>query len=108
MEYRMRYRDIPWGVAVCVLPGKIIGRCIIHPIQYVKRYPMRILKKIGKFLMVCLITVVICAVATVLVDRLTDGDFGNWIRVEILHTEPVHQPEPEKVEAKPVNHVGPH
>lgn len=108
MEYRMRYRDIPWGVAVCVLPGKIIGRCIIHPFRYVSKYPMRILSKIGKFLLVVAITMIIFGIVVVLADRLTDGDFGNWIRVEIMHTEPVLKPEPEKAKVEHVEHVGPH
>lgn len=29
MEYRLRYRDIPWFVAFTVLPGKILGTVFI-------------------------------------------------------------------------------
>jgi len=32
MEYRMKYRDIPWSIAFAVLPGKIIGIFFARPL----------------------------------------------------------------------------
>ncbi len=29
MEYRLKYRDIPWHVAIFVLPGKVCGTVFI-------------------------------------------------------------------------------
>ena len=34
-EHRVPYRDIPWGVAFAVLPGKIIGTFILKPASFI-------------------------------------------------------------------------
>ncbi len=35
MEYRLKYRDIPWFVAFIVLPGKILGTVLIKwPLRF--------------------------------------------------------------------------
>jgi len=39
MEHRVRFRDIPWPMAIAVLPGKIIGTFIIKPILWFKDDP---------------------------------------------------------------------
>lgn len=75
MEYRVRYRDIPWSVAIGVLPGKIIGTFCIKPFHKVKR---NVMKYVFRFLYM-LATVIVLICAAVLADKLTDGQFFAWI-----------------------------
>jgi hypothetical protein len=89
MDYRVRYREIPWGVAICVLPGKVIGRCVLDPVLHVKKYPVRILKKIARFIVVVFVLVALCTCGVLLADKLTEGQFGEWIRVELLDKAPI-------------------
>ena len=80
MEYRMRYRDIPWGVALAVLPGKIIGCWIFRPMEWFERKWKRILLKIGKFLLISLMVCIVIGCLFVLIDKTTNGDFFNWLQ----------------------------
>ncbi len=39
MEYRLKYRDIPWVVAFIVLPGKVLGTVFIAwPARYIANW----------------------------------------------------------------------
>ena len=51
MEYRLRYRDLPWSVALAALPGKIIGGYLIRPTEAIADDPMHYVAKFAKFLL---------------------------------------------------------
>lgn len=73
MEYRVRYRNIPWPVAICVLPGKIIGTFFIKPWLRFKRDWNRILMRRLHNLVVLMIVLLVFTLACVLADKLTEG-----------------------------------
>jgi len=59
MEYRLRYRDIPWTVAIMTLPCKIVGTLIGKPIDYINEDPFRFfMKALKKLFWAIVITVV--------------------------------------------------
>lgn len=71
MEYRLRYRDIPWGVALTVLPGKIIGRLIIAPVFHIAENWKRILIKISKTIGTISLILLVLGVVITLIDLAT-------------------------------------
>lgn len=73
MEYRAKYRDIPWPVAVGVLPGKIVGTLFIKPWIKLKRSNTHTARVWLRGLCVLLLTLVILAVMFALIDQLTHG-----------------------------------
>jgi len=75
MEYRLKYRDIPWGVALTVLPGKIIGKFIIVPVEYVILKRRRLLR----ILLITMITSVVIFMALTFVDMMTDRKLFAFI-----------------------------
>ena len=79
MEYRVQYRDVPWGVAICVLPGKIIGGCILDPIHNFVRDWKRILAKWAKGFIIVMIVSIVLVLLTMLADTLTNGAFLKWV-----------------------------
>jgi len=39
MEYRLKYRDVPWHIAIFVLPGKVCGTIFIKwPLRFAKHW----------------------------------------------------------------------
>jgi len=75
MEYRLKYRDIPWGVALTVLTGKIIGKFIIVPVEYVILKRRRLLR----ILLITMITSVVIFMALTFVDMMTDRKLFAFI-----------------------------
>lgn len=74
----MKYRDIPWGVALGVLPGKVIGSVFIKP--YLKRRPWkRTIMKWAKRTLITLVVVILILILCVAVDQLSGGVFIAWI-----------------------------
>lgn len=73
MEYRVKYRDIPWPVAIGVLPGKIIGALFIKPWKRFTRnngyYAKVWVSRIGAMLLVVLLATILF----IAVDQLTNG-----------------------------------
>ena len=75
MEYRLKYRDVPWSVAFGVLPGKIIGTFLIKPVEKFKRNWEVILHKwLTRLLIIVLLAMMVVAVWA-LFDHLTAGKF---------------------------------
>ena len=85
MEYRIKYRDIPWPVAIGVLPGKIIGTFLIKPWFRLKRNWKSIaIRWLNRLLFLAVMTVVLFFIVMV-VESTTEGglsktylDFWNW------------------------------
>ena len=75
MEYRMRYRDIPWGVALAVLPGKMIGSLIINPVIRFGNNWSEILLRWLKRLVLLLLIIVFFGMLIMVADIITDGRF---------------------------------
>ena len=77
MEYRLKYRDIPWHVAIFVLPGKIGGTVFIKwPSQFAKNWQ----RNIGGLGVCLLMLIVIMA----LLYFITSGDvnpFTSLLRI---------------------------
>ena len=95
MDYRVRYRDIPWGVAICVLPGKIIGRCIIEPVSHFIKNWKRVLLRLGRKLLIISMVIGCIVGLSILIDQLTDGSFFGWL----LHIKAqLMTPAPDAVE----------
>ena len=92
MEYRLRYREIPWGVAICVLPGKVLGRFVVDPIEYCAKYWRRLLRKTGKILLFLVIATAIVVLAFMLFEAITDGNLSKgllnlWVRIQALFAD---------------------
>ena len=84
MEYRMRYRDVPWPVALAVLPGKVIGTFILRPVFYIKRRWKKILSNIVSVMAVLGFSTAIYLFIDWMTDRaLTEVvmRFINWLLV---------------------------
>jgi len=79
MESRLRYRDIPWGVAFCVLPGKIIGRCVIDPCVRFSVSWKRIMMRWLQRLLIFTIVIVVVGLLLFGIDALTQGEFFGWL-----------------------------
>ena len=83
MEYRLKYRDIPWLVAIEVLPGKIIGSLFIKPwrrLMYNNSYRARVW--FARFC-VALLLAVMSVLLFMLINEATDGAVAaslnrNW------------------------------
>jgi hypothetical protein len=73
MEYRLKYRDIPWSVALAALPGKIIGTFFIKPWLRFKRDYRRILHNWMMNATVCAVVLLVIALIMTLVNIGTDG-----------------------------------
>jgi hypothetical protein len=92
MEFRMKYRDIPWSVAIGVLPGKIVGTLFIKPWIRLKRNNGRVAIVWLRRLCVLLLALVILAVIFTLIDQLTHGAVGGsmdrawdwWVSVIVV------------------------
>ncbi len=80
----MLYRDVPWPVAIAVLPGKIIGTFILNPINYFRRNQKRILIKWGWRLMGVVIISAVLVLFCLLLDTLTDGESSKSM-LNFLH-----------------------
>ena len=57
MEHRVRFRDIPWPMAIAVLPGKIIGTFIIKPILWFKDDPLNAILRCCVSVMITLLVI---------------------------------------------------
>jgi len=79
MEYRMKYRDIPWIVAICVLPGKIIGTFIIKPVNEFRYNWKRTLIRCAEILMIALVIAFVMALLFMLIESLTENSFSAWL-----------------------------
>jgi hypothetical protein len=79
VEYRILYRDLPWSVALGVLPGKIIGTFIFKPIERLRfNWKQRLRRFFIKLLWASIIlSLTICF--GLLINELTDGAFFGWI-----------------------------
>lgn len=81
MDYRLKYRDIPWRVALGVLPGKLIGSFFIKPyIKFMYRW-RNIISSNAKHLLVVIAICLVIALAFSLVDVLS----GNGLIVEVFN-----------------------
>ena len=67
MEYRLKYRDIPWYVAFFVLPGKILGTVFI-------KWPVAIVENWEHFMVSIGLTIILVFLLIVGVHYVTDGD----------------------------------
>ena len=73
MEYRLRYRDVPWFVAIGVLPGKIIGTFFIKPwLKFKRDWKNTIVRWCERFFLLVVILVVMGGVLA-LTNHLTKG-----------------------------------
>lgn len=79
MEYRVKYRDIPWSVALAVLPGKIIGTFFIKPGIRFKYDHRRILRNWIINAAGCVVILLAIALIITLVNIGTDGKVGELI-----------------------------
>ena len=102
MEYRVPYRDIPWGVAFCVLPGKIIGRCILDPIHNFVRNWKSILAKWAMRFIAIMIVLIVLILLTMLANTLTDGAFLKWIFNGLHDIRDLFTPADPQTEARSV------
>lgn len=73
MEYRMKYRDIPWSVALTLLPGKIIGTLFIKPPIYLRRNFNRLLRKYGPPIIICIMALMIFLAVFMIIDYTIGG-----------------------------------
>ena len=108
MEYRLKYRDIPWGVAIGVLPGKIIGTFIIRPALNLKRNWKYILRKwLGRLLAVAVVIFVLVFVGMIL-EAASEGGLSRTFSV-IFISWPGVTSEPAVVDlATPARLIGNH
>jgi len=106
MEYRVRYRDIPWFVAIGVLPGKIIGTFFIKPWLRFRRNWKSITRRwVERFALLCMVLAIVGAVLG-LVNHLTDGRLILEMEA-VIQTTPA--PEPAIVDlATPAEIIGNH
>lgn len=94
MEYRMKYRDIPWRVAIGVLPGKVIGSFIINPYVFLnsKRWVRHVIATLKLMSVITILAVILIAFVAVIVDALTDGHTIHEMAVHIgIVKEVIHQ-----------------
>ena len=76
MEYRLRYRDLPWSVALAALPGKIIGGYLIRPTEAIADDPMHYVAKFAKFLLFVVLVLALSLLITIGIDLATRGSLG--------------------------------
>ena len=76
----MKYRDVPWAVALTLLPGKIIGTFCIKPPIYIKSNFSRLLRKYGPSIITCVMMLMILLSAFMLADHLADGRATAWLK----------------------------
>jgi hypothetical protein len=76
MEYRLKYRDIPWSVAIMSLPLKIIGTFIGRPIEYIANNPYEFLIKVLWKLLWAFVLVIVFMALMTLADITFDGKLG--------------------------------
>ena len=80
MDYRVKYRDIPWPVAISVLPGKIIGAWIIDPaLNFIQNWK-RILFRWFKLWAVILLAMFTFSVILAAADALFEGAIFDWLK----------------------------
>jgi len=79
MDYRVKYRDIPWPVAIGVLPGKIIGAWMIDPALNFKQNWKRILFRWFKLWSVIILIMFVILVLFAAADTLFDGVLSDWL-----------------------------
>lgn len=77
MDYRIKYRDIPWSVALYVLPAKIVGTLVGKPIDFLKREDA--LLKIARGFVIFLLAIAVAICAFLAVDLLFDKKFSQAI-----------------------------
>ena len=79
MDYRVKYRDIPWGVALSVLPGKIIGTWFIKPgITFRCNWRDILMRWLKKLLILVAVLVIILVIIT-MIEIFSEGLFSAWI-----------------------------
>jgi hypothetical protein len=83
MENRIKYRELPWSVALGVLPGKIFGTLADRWYNHVNW--KRKLKGWGQFTFICLVFSIIAVCAVLLTDKFTQGGFFKMI-IELYNT----------------------
>jgi fructose-specific phosphotransferase system IIC component len=83
----MKYRDIPWGVALAVLPGKIIGCFVLNPLSWVEKRFETIAKSI--FIIAVLFT--LFGLILVCVNAVMDGAFMNVISRAVEESKSVSE-----------------
>ena len=88
MDYRMKYRDVPWSVALGCLLGKILFTLTFKWMIWVEKNWRRILWKIGKLSFIVFIILLIATMALLLANKLTDGTlfmyFDHLLGTEFL------------------------
>lgn len=77
MEYRLKYRDIPWHVALIVLPGKILGTVFI-------KWPVSIAKNWEHCMVLIGVVLTIIAIVVGLAYFLSDGEV-HLIRLALMY-----------------------
>ena len=85
MEYRMKYRDIPWSVAFGVFFGKLYWTFIVRPPMWFKSVRWGYLArktfwKCMKFMLWFLIALVICIVIFLVLNETLNGDVAAWLQ----------------------------
>jgi len=79
MEHRIKYRDIPWGVALGVLPGKIIGTLFIKPGITFRRDWKYILTRAGRKLLILCMIIIVIGMLAMAAENLSGGTFSGWL-----------------------------
>jgi len=100
MEHRLKYRDIPWLVALGVLPGKIIGTFLIKPFLKLTFNDGYLAKVWLTRLLVVSLVFVVGGLFLALVDYATDGavtaslsqTWGWWLAAAQTANETVPTP----------------
>lgn len=92
MEYRMKYRDVPWMVALTVLPGKIIGTFFIKPPIYLKRNFKRLFLKYMPPILLIMIVLMVLMVVFMVVDHLSGGNGSAWLKHIFLKAPEINAP----------------
>ena len=81
MEYRVKYRDLPWSVAFGVLPGKIIGHFILKPVHWVIHHPHKTLSFLLFTLLGISLTGLILVLANIAVDGAVAALVNRWLEI---------------------------
>lgn len=68
MEYRLRYREIPWHMVLFIPIGKIVGRCILDPVEYLADHPGKVIRYIFKRTAVVSLTALLIFVLMLALD----------------------------------------
>ena len=92
MEYRMKYRDIPWMVALTVLPGKIIGTFFIKPPIYLKINFKRLFRKYMPPILFIMMVFTILFIGFIVADRLSGGMGSAWLKHIFLKVPEINAP----------------